>query len=95
MTDQHEIIEPVDVAALFEEYSDHSVAELMLTIRELKGNLEQEKKAHAYDELKLRQAEEKITLLEGRINAAIPVLHGEADICIDCGAVKEQQEDDE
>lgn len=93
MTDQHEIIEPVNLEKLFEEYSDHSVAELMLTIRELKEALEQEKKAHSYDELKLKQAEEKIELLEGRINTAIPVLHGDADICIDCEAVKDQDEE--
>ena len=92
MTDENDILEPVDLEKLFEEYSDHSVAELMLTIRELKEQLEQEKKAHSFDELRLKQAEEKIEVLEGRIRAAIPVLHGEADICIDCEAVKEQSE---
>ena len=85
-------LEPVDIGKLFEEFGDNSVAELMLTIKELRSALDQEKKAHSFDERQLRLAEEELELLKGRINTSITVLSGESDICIDCEAVKKPED---
>lgn len=93
MTDQYETLEPVDIEKLFAEFSDHSLAELMLTVKELREKLEHEQKVNAAKEFKLDRAEEELEKLNGRINTANTVLNGESDICIDCDAVKEQDEE--
>lgn len=69
-------LEPVNVEALFSEFSDSSLAELMMTIKDLRQSLDHEKKAHSYDELKLKKAEEQIELLTTRINTATHALNG-------------------
>ena len=81
-----------DIRNLLEEFSDFSLAELVLEIKELRDNLEQEKKSHAADEFARTKAEEKIAVLEGRIKAAATILNGEADVCIDCAAVNEMKD---
>lgn len=86
---------PVDVKALMAEYAEMSFADLVLEMKDAKDALEHEKKAHSYDERLLRKAEEELTLLRGRIGASTKILNGDADICIDCSAVKEPEESSE
>lgn len=69
-------LEPVNIQSLFDEFSDMSMAELMVTIKELRQALEQEKKVHSYAELKLKKAEEQIEILTTRINTATRALNG-------------------
>jgi len=71
-----DILKPINVQDLFAEFSDMSMAELMVTIKELRQALEQEKKVHSFDELKLKKAEEQIELLTTRINTATHALNG-------------------
>jgi hypothetical protein len=85
-------LEPVNVDKLFTEFSDTSLAELMLTVKELREKLEYEQKLVAAKEFKLTKAEELIETLEGRINSVTTILAGESDVCIDCEAVKEQED---
>jgi hypothetical protein len=40
-----------------------------------------------------QKAEEELAKLTGRINSSVAILNGEADICIDCEAVKKDKED--
>jgi len=93
MTDQYEVLEPVNVEKLFSEFSDHSIAELMLTISELREKLAHEQKLNAAKEYKLAKVEEELETLQGRINTVNTVLSGESDICIDCEEIKGQDED--
>jgi hypothetical protein len=81
-----EELEPIDVNA------EMSFADLVLEMKDAKDALELEKKAHSYDERLLRIAEEELTTLKGRIQAAGVILAGEADVCIDCAAVKKTEE---
>lgn len=87
-----EPLEPVNVDKLFTEFSDTSLAELMLTVKELREQLDYEQKLVAAKEFKLTKAEELIETLEGRINSVTTILAGDSDICIDCDAVKEQED---
>ena len=87
-----EELEPIDVKALMAEYAEMSFADLVLEMKDAKDALELEKKAHSYDERLLRKAEEELELLRGRIDASTKILNGEADICIDCDAVKDREE---
>jgi len=91
MTDE---LEPVNVEKLFVEFSDTSLAEMMLTIKELRESIAYEQKVSAAKEFKLTKAEELIETLEGRINSVTTILAGESDICIDCEAVKDTTEGD-
>ena len=88
-----EELEPVDVSKLVEEFADHSIAELMLSIKELREQLDHEQKVSAAKEFKLNKAEELIEILEGRINTSITVLGGESDECIDCDVIKSEEDD--
>lgn len=92
MTMTDDILEPVNIAKVLEEFSDHTIAELALTIKDLRKELEHEKKAHSFDERQVILANEEIEKLTGRINSAATILNGEADICIECEAVKELKE---
>lgn len=85
-------LEPIDVKALMAEYAEMSFADLVLEVKDLKDALEHEKKAHSYDERLLRIAEEELNTLRGRIQAASVIMNGDADVCIDCAAVKEKDE---
>lgn len=92
-TDTHtDDLEPIDVKALMAEYAEMSFADLVLEVKDLKNALELEKKAHSYDERLLRIAEEELTTLKGRIEAAGVILAGNADVCIDCAAVNKSDE---
>lgn len=92
-TDTHtDDLEPIDVPKLMAEYAEMSFADLVLEVKDLKDALELEKKAHSYDERLLRIAEEELTTLKGRIEAAGVILAGNADVCIDCAAVKKSDE---
>jgi len=93
MNDKSDDLEPLNVEKLMAQFSDFTIAELVLEIKELRETIEQEKKVCAAKEFKLQKAEELIEILEGRINTVTTVLSGESDICIDCDAVKEPEED--
>lgn len=93
MTDQHEILEPVDVEKLLANFSDYTIAELVMEIKQLREDLAQEKKVTAAKEFKLAKTEKELETLQGRINTASTVLSGESDICIDCEEIKERDED--
>jgi len=90
--DTQETLEPVDMEKLFVEFSDTSIAELMMIVRELREKIAHEQKISAAKEFKLTKAEELIETLEGRINSVTTILEGDADICIDCDAVKEHKD---
>lgn len=92
MTEEHDL-EPVDIEKIFLEFSDHSLAELMLTIKDLREQRDHEQKVNAAKEFKLQKAEEELETLRGRINTSTAILQGESDICIDCEAVKDKDED--
>ena len=87
-------LEPVDVKALMAEYAEMSFADLVLEVKDLKDALEHEKKAHSYDERQLRKTEEELNTLRGRIKASTVILNGDADVCIDCAAVKDDETTD-
>ena len=70
-------LEPVNVEKLFEEFSDTSMAELMLTIKELREQLDHEQKLCAAKEFKLNKAEMEIEELTTRINNATVALNGD------------------
>ena len=71
MSDQAlEELEPVEVAELLEKFSDFTLAELVLEIKEGRDALEQEKKAHAVDEFVRNKLEVKCEELEQRIHDA-------------------------
>jgi hypothetical protein len=69
-------LEPVNVEELFAEFSDTSMAELMLTIKELRERIAHEQKLVAAKEFKLNKAESEIEELTTRINNATEALHG-------------------
>ena len=94
MTDQLEKLEPVPISQLLKEYSEFTLAELVLEIKEGKEALEAEKKQHAATTFARTKAEQLLETLEGRIKTASAVLSGESDICIGCEAVKDQDEED-
>ena len=91
-TENPDALEPLNVEELMAQFSDFTIAELILEIKELREAIEQEKKISAAKEFKLQKAEELIGILEGRINTVTTVLSGESDICIDCDAVKEPED---
>lgn len=91
-TENPDALEPLNVEELMAQFSDFTIAELILEIKELREAIEQEKKVSAAKEFKLQKAEELIEVLEGRINTVTTVLSGESDICIDCDAVKEPED---
>lgn len=86
-------LEPVDVEKLLANFSDYTIAELVMEIKQLRSDLEQEKKVVAAKDFKLKNTEEELTKLKGRINTATAVLSGDSDICIDCEAVAEHTDD--
>ena len=91
-TKSPESLEPVNVEKLMANFSDYTIAELVLEIKQLREKVDYEQKVVAAKEFKLTKAEEQVKLLQGRINSIMPILNGEADICIDCEAVKEEED---
>jgi hypothetical protein len=85
-------LDPVNVETLFEEFADTPLAELLLIIKDLREKAEYEQKLREAKDFKLTKAEEQLEILEGRINTSITVLGGESDICLDCEAVKEEED---
>ena len=92
MNDKTEELEPVDIKALMAEYAEMSFTDLIMEVKELQDRLEAEKKSHAACAFGRKKAEEELEKLTGRINSVTTILNGEADICIDCEAVKEHKE---
>jgi len=95
MNDKSDDLEPLNVEKLMAQFSDFTIAELVLEIKELREKLEQEKKVCAAKEFKLQKTEEELETLSGRINTSITVLNGDSDICIDCEAVKEPDKEED
>jgi len=95
MNDKSDDLEPLNVEKLMAQFSDFTIAELVLEIKEGREKLEHEQKVCAAKEFKLQKAEEELETLRGRINTSITVLGGESDICIDCEAVKEPEKEKE
>jgi uncharacterized FlaG/YvyC family protein len=93
MSDSNQELEPVDVKELMAEYAEMSFADLVLEVKDLKVALEAEKKAKEAATFHRNKAEEELAKLTGRINSSMAILNGEADICIDCEAVKKDKED--
>lgn len=71
-----EELEPVQVDELLKEFSDHTIAELVLEIKEGKEALEQEKKAHAVDEFIRNKLQVECDELNERIHKAELALSG-------------------
>lgn len=92
MSDDNRELEPVDVKELMAEFAEMSFADLVLEVKDLRDALEAEKKAHHASQFNRTKAEEELEKLKGRINSATTVLNGEADICIDCEAVKPKED---
>ena len=88
MSDSNQELEPVDVKELMAEFAEMSFADLVLEVKDLRDALELEKKAHQACQFNRTKAEEELAKVKGRINSATTILNGEADICIDCEAVK-------
>lgn len=72
-------LKPIDIKELLEEFSDHSLAELVLEIQDLKKELKAEKKAHAVDEFARQKAERELELFRTRINTATGILQGDGE----------------
>lgn len=94
MSDNTEELEAVNVKDLMAEYAEMSFADLIMEIKELRDKVDHTEKVLAAKEFKLHKAEEDVEKLTGRINSSTAILSGEADICIDCEAVKEHKEKD-
>ncbi len=65
-----ENLEPVPIEKLLAEYSDFTIAELILKIKEGEEALEKEKKRHAVDEFARAKAETKCDELSTKIQTA-------------------------
>ena len=70
-------LEPVNVEELVANFSDYTIAELVLEIKELRAALEQEKKISAAKEFKCKKVEEELKELTTRINTARSHLRGD------------------
>lgn len=71
-----ENLEPVCIEKLLAEYSDYTIAELVLKIKESEKALEKEKKRHAVDEFARAKAETKCVDLSIKIQKAELALSG-------------------
>jgi len=69
-------LEPISTEKLLAEFSDFTIAELVLEIKEGREKLEHEQKVCAAKEFKLNKAEIEIEELTTRINNATEALHG-------------------
>lgn len=82
----------INVKELLEEFADFTFTDLVLEIHDLREKFENEQKAHHASQFNRQKAEDEVEVLTGRINSVTTILNGEADICIDCEAVKEHKE---
>lgn len=71
-----ENLEPVSIEKLLAKYSDYTIAELVLKIKEVEEALEKEKKRHAADEFARAKAETKCVDLSIKIQNAELALSG-------------------
>lgn len=78
MSEHTDDLPPIEPDKLFLEFSDYSISELILEIKELRDLLAKEKKAHAVDENGRAKAEEQVEILTDRINTAITTLSNES-----------------
>lgn len=92
MSDDNKELEPVDIGEMMAEFADMSFSDLILEVKDLRDQLEAEKKAHHASQFNRTKAEEELEKLKGRINSSVAILNGEADICIDCDAVKPKED---
>ena len=92
MTDNTQELEPIDIKTLMAEFAEMSFADVVLEMKDLRDRLEAEKKSLAACQFARKKAEDQIEVLTGRINSVTTILNREADICIDCEAVKEHKE---
>ncbi len=72
-------LEPVNVEKLIADFSDFTVAELVIEITELRTALEQEKKISAAKQYKCERVEKELEELTTRINTARIHLRGDAE----------------
>jgi hypothetical protein len=77
MNDKSDDLEPLNVEKLMAQFSDFTIAELVLEIKELREALEQEKKVSAAKEFKCQKAELELEELTTRINTARANLRGD------------------
>lgn len=70
-------LEPVNVEELIADFSDFTIAELVLEIKELRAALEQEKKISAAKQFKCEKVVDELEELTTRINTARAHLRGD------------------
>jgi len=79
MNDTIDDLEPISPEQLLADFSDFTIAELVLEIQELREALAQEKKVSAAKQFKCEKAEEALEELTTRINTARANLRGETE----------------
>lgn len=79
MNDETDELQPIAAEKLLAEFSDYTIAELVLEIKELRGAIEQEKKISAAKQFKCEKAEEALEELTTRINTARANLRGDTE----------------
>ena len=72
-------LEPVSTEKLLSEFSDFTIAELVLEITELREAVELEKKISAAKQFKCERVEKELEELTTRINTARAHLRGDAE----------------
>jgi hypothetical protein len=79
MNDTIDDLEPVDAENLLADFSDYTIAELVLEIKELRKSLAHEKKITAVKQFKCERAEKELEELTTRINTARAHLRGDTE----------------
>ena len=79
MNDETDELQPLAVEKLLGEFSDFTIAELVLEVKELREALGQEKKVSAAKQYKCERAEKELEELTTRINTARSHLRGDAE----------------
>jgi hypothetical protein len=79
MNDKTDDLQPLAVEKLLGEFSDFTIAELVLEVKELRETLEQEKKLTAAKQFKCERAEKELEELTTRINTARAHLRGDVE----------------
>ncbi len=70
-------LEPVNVEELLAHFSDYTIAELVMEIKQLREDLAQEKKVCAAKQFKCERVEKELEELTTRINTARSHLRGD------------------
>lgn len=79
MNDTNDELEPVSADKLLADFSDFTIAELVLEINELREALAQEKKVTAAKQYKCERVEKELEELTTRINTARAHLRGDVE----------------